>query len=140
MGPGKGIAFGRWENMPVFCLPGGPASNQMAFLQLALPALLRMGGETRPPLQIVTAKLTEDVKGRHPAWTEFKDALVTLDAGGNFMVTPYKNRSRLQAIAKANGLICIPEGKESLHSGDIVPVQLLKPVSIDASFFQKSGQ
>jgi molybdopterin biosynthesis enzyme len=34
----------------------------------------------------------------------------------------------LQAIAGASGLICIPEGKEYLRSGDIVPVQLLKPL------------
>jgi molybdopterin molybdotransferase len=127
MGPGKGIAFGLWDNMPVFCLPGGPASNEMAFLQLALPALLRMGGETRHPLQTIPARLTEDVKSRHRAWTEFKDATITLDHAGNYTVALYKNRSRLQAIASASGLICIPEGKESLRNGDIVPVQLLNP-------------
>jgi molybdopterin molybdotransferase len=127
MGPGKGIAFGLWDNKLVFCLPGGPASNEMAFLQLALPALLRMGGETRHPLQTVPARLTEDVKSRHRAWTEFKDAVVTLDGGGNYTVALYKNRSRLQAIASASGLICIPEGKELLRTGDVIPVQLLIP-------------
>jgi molybdopterin molybdotransferase len=127
MGPGKGIAFGLWENLPVFCLPGGPASNEMAFLQLALPALLRMGGETRHPLQTVPARLTENVKSRHQAWTEFKDAVVNLEGDGCYSVSLYKNRSRLQAIASASGLICIPEGKESLRSGDIIPVQLLTP-------------
>jgi molybdopterin molybdotransferase len=127
MGPGKGIAFGLWENTPVFCLPGGPASNEMAFIQLALPALLRMGGETRHPLQSIPARLTEDVESRHRAWTEFKDAMITLDSSGNYTVALYKNRSRLQAIASASGLICIPEGKDSLNSGDIVPVQLLTP-------------
>jgi molybdopterin molybdotransferase len=127
MGPGKGIAFGIWNNLPVFCLPGGPASNEMAFLQLALPALLRMGGETRHPLQTIPARLTEEVKCRHKAWTEFKDAIVTLDGGGNYTVALYKNRSRLQAIASASGLICIPEGKELLRNGDVVPVQLLSP-------------
>jgi len=39
----------------------------------------------------------------------------------------YRNKSRLQAIAGPDGLICIPEGKESLQRGDIVPVQLLIP-------------
>jgi molybdopterin molybdotransferase len=127
MGPGKGIAFGLWDNLPVFCLPGGPASNEMAFLQLALPALLRMAGETRHPLQTVPARLTEDLKSRHQAWTEFKDAVVNLEGEGCYTVALYKNRSRLQAIASASGLICIPEGKESLRSGDIIPVQLLAP-------------
>jgi molybdopterin molybdotransferase len=127
MGPGKGIAFGVWEDKPVFCLPGGPASNEMAFLQLALPGILRMGGDTRHPLQTVAARLTENVKSRHRAWTEFKDAVLSRDSQGNYTVKLYRNRSRLQAIASANSLICVPEGKESLSSGEIVPVQILAP-------------
>jgi molybdopterin molybdotransferase len=127
MGPGKGIAFGLWEDKPVFCLPGGPASNEMAFLQLALPGILRMGGDTRHPLQAVSARLMENVEGRHPAWTEFKDAVLSRDAVGNYSVRLYKHRSRLQAIASANSLVCIPEGVESLKSGELIPVQILSP-------------
>ncbi len=127
MGPGKGIAFGLWESKPVFCLPGGPASNEMAFLQLALPGVLRLGGDTRHPLQTVSARLTEGLKGRHPAWTEFKDAVLARDEAGNYTVGLYRGRSRLQAIASANGLICIPEGATTLRRGRIVPVQILAP-------------
>ncbi len=127
IGPGKGIAFGLWEGKPVFCLPGGPASNEMAFLQLALPGLLRMGGESRHPLQSVSARLTENLKGRHPAWTEFKDATLSCDSEGNYTVELYRNRSRLQAIASATCLVCIPEGTEFLNLGEIVPVQILAP-------------
>jgi molybdopterin molybdotransferase len=125
MGPGKGIAFGVWQDKPVFCLPGGPASNEMAFIQLALPGVLRMGGDKQHPLQTVAARLTEDLVSRHLAWTEFKDAILSRDGSGGYAVGLYRNRSRLQAIASANSLVCIPEGKEFLHSGDIVPVQLL---------------
>ncbi|MDQ5988666.1 MAG: Molybdopterin molybdenumtransferase [Syntrophus sp. SKADARSKE-3] len=128
MGPGKGVAFGLWEDKPVFCLPGGPSSNAMAFLQLALPALLRMGGDDKHPLPTVPARLTENVNGRHPAWTEFKDAVVTLDGEGRYTAALYRSKSRMQAIAEACGLICVPEGKESLHKGEVVPVQLLKPL------------
>ena len=127
MGPGKGIAFGIWKEKPVFCLPGGPASNEMAFLQLALPGILRMGGDVRHPLPTVSATLTEDLESRHLAWTEFKDATLTRDSNGNVSVGLYRNRSRLQAIASANGLVCIPEGRESIKRGEIVPVQLLAP-------------
>ncbi len=127
MGPGKGIAFGLWEGKPVFCLPGGPASNEMAFLQLALPGILRMSGDTRHPLQTVTARLTEDLQTRHLAWTEFKDATLSRDTAGNYRVELYRDRSRLQAIASANSLVCIPEGTESLKSGEAVTVQILAP-------------
>ena len=127
MGPGKGVAFGIWEGKPVFCLPGGPASNEMAFIQLALPGVLRMGGEKRHPLQTVTARLEEDLQARHHAWTEFKDAMLRRDDGGNYIVEMYHSRSRLQAIARATCLVCIPEGAEALASGNIVPVQILAP-------------
>ena len=127
IGPGKGIAFGLWEGKPVFCLPGGPASNEMAFLQLALPGILRMAGDTRHPLQLTSARLMEDLVARHHAWTEFKDATLSRDAGGGYKVEMYRHRSRLQAIASANGLVCIPEGTASLSAGDIVPVQVLAP-------------
>jgi molybdopterin molybdotransferase len=127
MGPGKGIAFGIWDGKPVFCLPGGPASNEMAFLQLALPGILRMAGDSRHPLQTVYARLTEDLESRHRAWTEFKDATLLCDDSGNFTVELYRHRSRLQAIASANSLICIPEGAESLRAGMMVPVQVLTP-------------
>ena len=80
-GPGQGDRVRALENVPVFCLPGGPLSNEMAFLQFALPALVRMEGDTRPPLQIVHARLAEDVKSRHRAWTEFKDAASPLMSG-----------------------------------------------------------
>lgn len=127
MGPGKGIAFGLYEGKPVFCLPGGPASNEMAFLQLALPGVLRLGGDTRHPLPSVPARLTENLKSRHRAWTEFKDALLSREAAGSYKVTLYRQRSRLQAIANANSLVCIPEGVVSLSRGEIVPVQVLAP-------------
>jgi molybdopterin molybdotransferase len=127
MGPGKGVAFGLLEGKPVFCLPGGPASNEMAFLQIALPGIFRMGGRNRHPLATVSARLTENVRGRHRAWTEFKDATLSFDFEGGYTVTLYRNRSRLQAIAYANCLVCIPEGTESLNRGDVIPVQILLP-------------
>ncbi len=127
MGPGKGIVFGILEGKPVFCLPGGPASNEMAFLQFALPGILRMAGQTGPPLPTVSATLTNDVNSRQRNWTEFRDAILNRDTDGSHTVTPYLERSRLQAIARADCLICIPEGVDSLHKGDIIPVQVLMP-------------
>ena len=47
MGPGKPAGFGILQHKPFFFLPGGPASNEMAFLQLAVPALLKMSGGNR---------------------------------------------------------------------------------------------
>jgi molybdopterin molybdotransferase len=128
MGPGKGIAFGLWGGKPVFCLPGGPASNEMAFIQLALPGILLASGDKPHPLQTVPATLLEDIQGRHPAWTEFKDGVLLRNSAGNYSVKLYKHRSRLQAIASANSLICKPEGLLELKSGEVVKVQILGSV------------
>jgi molybdopterin molybdotransferase len=127
MGPGKGIVFGILEGKPVFCLPGGPASNEMAFLQFALPGILRMAGQAGPPLPTVPARLTKDLGSRHRDWTEFRDAMLDREADGTYSVKPYHGKSRLQAIARADCLICIPEGVDSLHEGDTIPVQVLMP-------------
>jgi molybdopterin molybdotransferase len=35
--PGKAVGFGVKDERPVFCLPGGPPSNHIAFLELTLP-------------------------------------------------------------------------------------------------------
>ena len=126
MGLGKGISFGLWDGKPVFCLPGGPASNEMAFLQLALPGILRMEGQKRHPLPTVFAKLAEDVVSRHRNWTEFKSAVLAFK-NGEYLVTPYQNRSRLQSIANATCFIRVPERADVLSAGEIIEVQLLTP-------------
>ncbi|MFC1932440.1 gephyrin-like molybdotransferase Glp [Chloroflexota bacterium] len=127
MGPGKGIAFGIWKDKPVFCLPGGPPSNEMAFLQLALPGILHMAGQTGSPLFTVSARLTQDLKGRHQAWTEFKQAILAPDEDDNYSVTPLFEESRLKSMADSTCMLCKPEGVESLHCGQIVTVQMMVP-------------
>ena len=54
---------------------------------------------------------------------------LSCDSEGNYTVKLYRNRSRLQAIARADCFICVPEGTESLDSGEIVPVQVLNPLA-----------
>lgn len=63
MGPGKPVGFGLLAGKPFFVLPGGPPSNEMAFLQLALPALLKMKGAAPTPFPMTAARLAESVTG-----------------------------------------------------------------------------
>ena len=127
IGPGKGIAFGTWKDKPVFCLPGGPPSNEMAFLQLALPGILHLSGQTGSPLFTVSARLTQDLKGRHRAWTEFKKASLARGENGNYTATPCFEESRLKSMADSTCLVCKPEGVESLYRGQMVTIQMMVP-------------
>lgn len=125
MGPGKGVSFGLWNEKPVFCLPGGPASNEMAFLQLAMPGILKTSGAAKHPLPSISAILTEDVPGRQKDWAEFKNAVLSQDSENRYTAGVFRNGNRLQSTAGANAIICIPEGRDTLLRGEQIPVQLL---------------
>lgn len=131
MGPGKAIAFGLLESRPFFCLPGGPPSNEMAFLQIALPAVLQMQGHKGPAFPTVAACLGASVHGVGH-WTQFVHAkLQRID--GRLTAIPLQQKSRLQTMAEKDALIRIPEGCEGLSKGDVVDVQLLDTEVLRAS-------
>ncbi len=132
MGPGKPVGFGLLENKPFFILPGGPPSNEMAFLQLALPALMKMKGETSFSFPVVRAQLSETVAG-HKDWTQFIHA--RLEKGKNqLIVKPAKLKSRLISMAHKEALIIIPEGWEEWNAGETIEIQLLNPEFPQSNF------
>jgi molybdopterin molybdotransferase len=123
MGPGKPVGFGLLERKPFFILPGGPPSNEMAFLQLALPAIMKMKGETAFSFPMVRAQLAETVRG-HKDWTQFIHARLEKEKH-QLIVKPAKLKSRLASMARKDALIIIPEGWEEWIAGEIIEVQLL---------------
>lgn len=127
MGPGKGVTFGLWQGKPVFCLPGSPPSNDIAFLELALPGILRMSGIFGSPFPLLRAKLTQDIVSRSFAWTEFHKGKLSLGDNGAYCVTPYTEGSRLHLIAEADCVITKPEDSDSLIAGKEITVQVLLP-------------
>jgi molybdopterin molybdotransferase len=123
MGPGKAVGFGLLRGKPVFCLPGGPPSNQMAFLQLALPGLLALAGRRNNTLPLVDAVLSEDISGQKD-WTQFIHG--TLSRRDNQLAFhPLLMTSRLQFMAKADAIACLPEGVEKIEKGCRISVQML---------------
>jgi molybdopterin molybdotransferase len=123
MGPGKAVGFGLFQGKPVFCLPGGPPSNQMAFLQLALPGLLALAGHSNNTLPIVDAVLSEDISGQ-PDWTQFIHGSLSRQ-DGQLTFHPLLMKSRLQFMAKADAIASIPEGVEKIEKGCRISVQML---------------
>ncbi len=125
IGPGKAVGFGMLDGKPVFILPGGPSSNLMGFLQIALPGLLTLAGHADPSLPRVTARLGADLEGRQRDWTNF--FFGKLEEGEGLPVfDPLQDSSRLRAIAGAEAIACIPEGQGPLSKGSVISVQVLK--------------
>ncbi|MGD0229177.1 MAG: gephyrin-like molybdotransferase Glp [Syntrophorhabdales bacterium] len=125
IGPGKAVGFGILDKKSVFILPGGPPSNLMGFLQIALPGLLALSGHANPGLPVINARLASEIRGREPDWTDFFFGTLELD-GGLPTFHPLKKRSRLGSIAEATALASIPEGQDRLLEGSVIHVQLLK--------------
>jgi len=130
LAPGKAIAFGVREHEKMghqiaFCLPGGPPSNEMAFLQLTLPALFKLSGLPTQPFPTVRARLTGPIQKQrtNPTWTNYFQAKLT-KIGGEFEAAPLSQGSRLRCQALADGLVKLPKGVLRLEPGDEVEVQV----------------
>ena len=123
IGPGKAIGFGVYQGKPVFCLPGGPPSNHMAFIQLALPGLQKLAGFAQPGLPRQLARLQAEVRGQID-WTQFIHGRLEL-AGQELHIYPILDASRLQMMAHTEAVLAIPEGVESITVGEMVWVQIL---------------
>ncbi len=124
MGPGKGVAFGLIGSKPVFCLPGSPPSNEMAFLQLALPALLLLAGHRRPGLPLLRARMGQELRGQGD-WTQFWHG--TLEPSEDiYIFKPLDWVGRLQVTARAQALFTLNEGVERVPAGALTWVQRLE--------------
>lgn len=124
IGPGKAVGFGVLNKKPVFILPGGPPSNLMAFLQIALPGLLALSGHINQGLPTLSARLAAEIKDGARDWTDFFFGTLELDNGLPIFY-PLKKRSRLSSIAEATAIAAIPEGQDYLPQGSVITVQLL---------------
>jgi len=123
LGPGKAVGFGRLEQTPVFILPGGPPSNLVAFLQLALPGLMKLSGIRNFKLAQSPAILKETVKGQR-SWTQAVFGCLTVENGIRYF-RPRKGISRLKSIAAADSLLLIPEGVARIAAGENAMAQVL---------------
>ena len=127
MGPGKPVGFGLLDKKPFFCLPGGPPSNEMAFLQFAIPALLKMQGDQPVFFPVAAARLSETVEGKN-GWTDFVHARLEYHQN-QLWVYPARLKSSLQSMAGKEALIEIPEDRQKLSAGEIINIQLLVPLT-----------
>jgi molybdopterin molybdotransferase len=125
MGPGKPVGFGLLDGRPFFVLPGGPPSNEMAFLQLCLPALMKMMGLGACVFPTAAARLSEPVRGER-SWTEFVHAHLEKSSTG-LTATPIRLKSRLKSMAEKEALIVIPEDRDAIPAGETIEVQVLGP-------------
>ena len=123
MSPGKPVGFGMLDKRPFFILPGGPPSNEMAFLQLALPAISKMMGASPQIFPVVPARLKTGVSGSE-SWTHFIHADLKHN-GNEYTITPIRLPSRLRSMAVKNAVGILPEGARDFQAGMTIRAQIL---------------
>ena len=119
VGPGKGICMGWHRETLVFNLPGGPPSNHVAFLLLALPGILRRMGVADPFARRLHG-VTSGLRGQR-GWTQVFYGRLR-EENSQLVARPLAGMSRLQAMAEANCLLELPESCEALEAGETAPV------------------
>ncbi len=126
IGPGKAVAFGLFKKKVVFCLPGGPPSNQMAFLSLALPGLFLLAGFKSPPFLSLPVRLKRTLRGER-GWTQIFLGKVKKERK-ELSFEPLPIKSRLSYLAEGEALAFLPEGQEILEAGSLIWVKLFESV------------
>jgi molybdopterin molybdotransferase len=122
IGPGKGTGFGLLGQKPVFCLPGGPPSMEIALLQLALPGLWAMQDSREPLFPTALHPLAETIRGT-VNWTQFIHAR-RVETQGQTFIQPLRIKSRLRSMAEKDGWVILPEGRGQLDKGEMAQIQL----------------
>ena len=113
IGPGKGVCMGQVGTTLVFNLPGGPPSNHVALLLIALPGIRRLMGYPHifPARRRVT--VCEDYSGQTD-WTQLIYTRLRYK-NGTLQALPLNNKGRLEGMAAAHALLEIPEGRKRLY-------------------------
>lgn len=124
IGPGKGACMGRIGDTTVFNLPGGPPSNHVSLLLLALPGVRRLMGFVDFLPAKVQAHVTKKINGQQ-SWTQLLYSK-TRQNGGILYADPVRDLGRLDAMAAADSLVEIPEGCSEVREGSLAGAWLFR--------------
>ncbi len=118
--PGKPLYFGKKGEIPVFGLPGNPASVLTCFYQYVVVALYALCNQTNP-IKVTDATLAKPISKptglAHFLKAEFDGKQVTpCDAQESY---------KMSSFARANCLIELDENTPECREGELVKVHLL---------------
>lgn len=124
--PGRPLALGLWQDIPVFGLPGNPVAAFVCTLVFARPALSAMaGGLWRVPQGYTLVAAFS--KTKKPGRREFLRARVAGD--GRVEIFASEGSGRISGLSWADGLVELEDGPRDIAPGD--PVRYIPFTSFD---------
>ncbi|HBJ75666.1 MAG TPA: hypothetical protein DHO02_02490 [Syntrophaceae bacterium] len=126
MRPGKPLAFGSIDGVPLFGLPGNPVSVMVSFEQFVRPYLLKMQGHTRIFRQTLTATSAQEIK-KSPGVKNFIRAVVQKEKNRYIArMTGEQGSGILKSMVDANAFMVLHEDVSLVKKGEKVVVQMLE--------------
>ena len=125
MKPGRPVTFGHIGKAVFFGLPGNPVSVMVTFFQFVRPALLKMTGETDPPVAITLRARAASPLKKRPGRFEFQRGVLEQSAPGEFSVRSVgaQGSGILRSMSEANCFILLDPDRTSVEPGEEVEVQ-----------------
>jgi molybdopterin molybdotransferase len=114
--PGRPLALGLWDGVPVFGLPGNPVAAMICTLIFALPAMRVLAGAdwTAPEGYDVPAAFEKRKKAGR------REYLRARMRGGRAEVFASEGSGRISGLSWAEGLVELPEEARDIAPGDLV--------------------
>jgi molybdopterin molybdotransferase len=118
--PGKPTTFGVHPKAIVFGLPGNPVSSFLQFELLVRPVICEMMG-----CQFVPVTFSLPMKDSFTRRTTDRMAWIPVVISKDGRVSPveYHGSAHISALASADGIIMLPEGKKTIEKGEVVSVR-----------------
>jgi molybdopterin molybdotransferase len=124
MKPGKPMAFGTLDDIPLLALPGNPVAAMISFFLFGRPAVRKMLGYTFWKARRVEARLREGVGRKDNRRHHLRVKLYPTENGLEAELTGEQGSGILMSMVAADGLAVIPEESEELSAGSTVEVLL----------------
>jgi len=133
MRPSTPTGLGIIDGKPIISLPGYPVSAYLAFLEF-IPSLIdQMVNTSHLPRPVVKARMVRRVAGVLGSRTYVR--VRVREEGGNTFAEPVSvsGAGILSSLVRSNGFIIIPENVEGYEEGELVEIELFRPVESDES-------
>ncbi len=117
--PGRPLALGVWQGVPVFGLPGNPVAALVCTLIFARPAMAALSGAGWFEPQGFTVPAAFE-KRKKPGRREYLRARI---CDGRAEVFKSEGSGRISGLSWAEGLVELPDGAVHVRPGD--PVRYL---------------
>lgn len=124
--PGRQLAFGRVDGIPLIGVPGNPVSTLVAFEIFARPAIRLLGGRHDWKRPVVRARAREAMEKGAGVEQYYRGILETGDDGWGVRLTGPQGSHVLTSLALANCLIRLPLETRRVEAGEPVDVLVLE--------------